>query len=317
MKYRGLYISTLFMLAFLPGMEAMAYSIAAFGDSITRGYPYYIYDANGIANNGGYVPPLQSQLNNANWGSGQSVTVYNWGHPGEYIFYEGRYRISSILASNPDHVLVMEGTNDLAIGIGSGAVYDKLVSTINDVYDAGATPVVGTLLPRYDAYAWANSGISSLNSNLRDFATQNNYALADLQYAQPGGHSWSEYLPDGLHPNLTGYGFMADEWFAALQTITPNETPVANAGADQVISGSIASLDGSGSWDSDGSIQSYAWNWTGGSAEGISPAVTLPLGTTVITLTVTDNGGATDTDNVSITVKPVVTPMLYLLLLSD
>jgi hypothetical protein len=32
-------------------------------------------------------------------------------------------------------------------------------------------------------------------------------------------------MTDGLHPNTTGYGIMANEWFAALQTVAP-ENPV-------------------------------------------------------------------------------------------
>ena len=305
--------------------QAVALSIAAFGDSITRGWPYYTDNANGIANNGGYIPWLQSQLNATDWGAGDDVTVYNWGHPGEYIFYEGRYRIAEVLASNPDYVLIMEGTNDLALGIGPGAIYDKLTAVVNDVINDGAIPALGTLLPRYDEYAYENSDIATLNSNLRNYAEQQDIALADLQTANPSGHSWSEFLPDGLHPNTTGYGFMADEWFIALQTVPPNEEPVAHAGADQTFYGfrgtgvGTTTLNGNGSYDPDGYIQSWAWSWDGGAAWGATPEVDLPIGTNVVTLTVTDNGGASDSDTVTITVEasPVLTPMLHMLLLSD
>ncbi len=49
-------------------------------------------------------------------------------------------------------------------------------------------------------------------------------------------------------------------------------------------------------------LSSWDWTWTGGSASTVNPTVSLPDGTTVITLTVIDNDGATDTDTVSITV---------------
>ena len=89
-----------------------------------------------------------------------------------------------------------------------------------------------------------------------------------------------------------------------------NEAPVAEAGPDQTVTDSDDSgsepvtLDGSGSSDSDGSISSYAW-LEGGSqiATGVDPTVELDTGAHTITLTVTDNEGATGSDNVVITVE--------------
>ena len=66
--------------------------------------------------------------------------------------------------------------------------------------------------------------------------------------------------------------------------------------------GARVTLDGSGSSDTDGSIVSHAWSWAGGGATGAGPTVGLPDGTTVVTLTVTDDDRAADTDMVSITV---------------
>ena len=97
-------------------------------------------------------------------------------------------------------------------------------------------------------------------------------------------------------------------------TITVNPfvpiPPVANAGPDQTVNDTdedgveTVTLDGSGSSDADGTITSYVWS-EGGSqiATGVSPSITLAVGTHNITLTVTDNDGETDTDNVTITVN--------------
>lgn len=92
-----------------------------------------------------------------------------------------------------------------------------------------------------------------------------------------------------------------------------NRVPLPNAGADQVIecarpSGASVTLDGSGSTDPDGDLLTYTWTWAGGSAEGVNPTVQLPLGTTVVTLTVSD-GKATATDTVSITVRDSTPPV--------
>jgi PKD repeat protein len=64
-------------------------------------------------------------------------------------------------------------------------------------------------------------------------------------------------------------------------------------------------LDGSSSSDPDGEIVSYLWEWQNGgaqSATGVSPAINLPVGTTTVTLTVTDDAGGTASDTVDITV---------------
>ncbi|GJQ30136.1 MAG: hypothetical protein HBSAPP03_20200 [Phycisphaerae bacterium] len=91
-----------------------------------------------------------------------------------------------------------------------------------------------------------------------------------------------------------------------------NQPPVANAGPDQVVQDADGNLtepvvlNGSGSSDPDGSITNYHW------AEGettlfnsalSSPVVNLAAGVHTITLTVTDNSGATDSDEVVITVN--------------
>ncbi|MCP4262232.1 MAG: choice-of-anchor D domain-containing protein, partial [Planctomycetes bacterium] len=93
-----------------------------------------------------------------------------------------------------------------------------------------------------------------------------------------------------------------------------NQAPVANAGPDQTTAdlngdgSEQITLDGSGSTDSDGTIQSYVW--TEGAiqiATGQTPTVTLAVGTHDITLTVTDDDGATDSDTVTIIINSAPT----------
>ncbi len=85
--------------------------------------------------------------------------------------------------------------------------------------------------------------------------------------------------------------------------------PIASAGSDQAVinssqSGSeLVTLDGSASSDPDGTIVSYIWSENGAQiATGVNPQVNLGVGVHTITLTVTDNDGLTDTDEVVITV---------------
>ena len=95
----------------------------------------------------------------------------------------------------------------------------------------------------------------------------------------------------------------------------PNIAPTANAGSDVTLTLPVNSttLLGSGS-DADGTIASYAWarvsgptTFTLGTANAATTTLTnLVQGTYVFRLTVTDNGGATGTDNVTVTVIAAV-----------
>lgn len=94
---------------------------------------------------------------------------------------------------------------------------------------------------------------------------------------------------------------------------TTATAPTANAGADQTVecagATTAVNLDGSASTAGSGSINSYSW------AEGATPlgtgamlTVNLPVGVHSITLTVTDTGGGSDTDDVVITVQDTLAP---------
>jgi len=64
-------------------------------------------------------------------------------------------------------------------------------------------------------------------------------------------------------------------------------------------------LDGSLSDDPDGSIASYDWSEASTSlGSGVNLVSNFAVGTHTVTLTVTDNEGATDTDDVIITINP-------------
>ena len=211
-------------LLFLLSLDTQAIKIAAFGDSITRGYPYYTSNANGIANNGGYIPSLQSQLNAANWGLGESITIYNWGHPGETVFFDGRARFPSPVLNTagkvPDYVLIMEGTNDIPWGVGPGAIGDKLNQIVTEVLDSGKIPVLGTLLPRFDGKVNAST-LQSINVNIKSIGASRDVKVADLYAGNGSWIAWNSMMTDGLHPNTTGYGVMANIWYAALQDVSP------------------------------------------------------------------------------------------------
>ena len=94
----------------------------------------------------------------------------------------------------------------------------------------------------------------------------------------------------------------------------PNSPPSADAGDDQTVDeGDTVTLDGSNSSDPDGSVASYDWsapqgitlrNGNTAAPSFTAPAVSADTGYT-LTLTVTDDDGATDADTVTVTVRDV------------
>jgi hypothetical protein len=102
---------------------------------------------------------------------------------------------------------------------------------------------------------------------------------------------------------------------SVIPVIGLNEMPVADAGEDNIVAPrrSVV-LDGSRSFDPDGTAVNYQWRQVVGTAVTLTDAekdiasFTAPdmFGDVVLELTVTDSEGATDVDEVTITVAPLV-----------
>jgi hypothetical protein len=97
-----------------------------------------------------------------------------------------------------------------------------------------------------------------------------------------------------------------------------NLPPVADAGDDQTVTDTDGSgaedvtLDGSASADADGTIASWSWAVDGVEiATGEMATVSFDVGEHTVTLTVTDDAGAMDTDEVMITVEAAPAPISF------
>ncbi|MFE6995690.1 PKD domain-containing protein [Microbacterium sp. NPDC057659] len=89
----------------------------------------------------------------------------------------------------------------------------------------------------------------------------------------------------------------------------PNKAPT--AAFTSTVSALKASVDASGSTDTDGTIASYVWSWGDNSADGTGRTTShtyAAAGTYTVKLTVTDDAGATDSVSRSVTVSDVVPP---------
>jgi PKD repeat protein len=97
---------------------------------------------------------------------------------------------------------------------------------------------------------------------------------------------------------------------------SPNMTPVANISVSETtgFAGTKILFNGSSSYDEDGTIESYTWNFDDGeTAEGMTVEhIFFEADNYSVTLTVTDNDGASGTSNVNVQIikgnNPPVTP---------
>jgi len=182
--------------------------ILAFGDSITDG----VGDEEGI----GYPNRLEQLI---------GILVDNEGDPGEELLNGGLERLSKIVQnSNADYVIIMEGAND-AIHQISGPSYDRgLQKAINLIQAIGKTPILMTLPPGSEDHAGTVPITNGYSSVIQDLGSINSLTVVDLNLA------WLTTcnnlfrcqlynLPEGLHPNSTGYTVMAQTIAAKLFNI--------------------------------------------------------------------------------------------------
>ena len=151
------------------------------------------------------------------------------------------------------------------------------------------------------------SGAAALVWSRSDVTTNQQVVDILLRSADPVGVSSVRLDTWTIHGGLNLYN-------ALTYTLT-NAPPVANAGPDQTVLDdngdgvALVTVDGRASYDPDGTIVSYQWSeGTTVMAVGATQSVSLPVGVHTLTLEVKDNGGASSTDTVVITVKALNRP---------
>ena len=133
-----------------------------------------------------------------------------------------------------------------------------------------------------------------------DGATTSHYnPTISHTFSQPGTYQVRLTVTDRCN------GVSPQDMAVVTVTAPDNLPPVANAGSDRTVNrGATTYFNGGQSFDPDGTIASYQWNFGDGqNASGISVGHTYSVvGTYTVTLTVTDNLGLSDNDTATVTV---------------
>ncbi|MFB4354656.1 PKD domain-containing protein [Microbacterium sp. LS_15] len=198
-------------------------------------------------------------------------------------------------------------TPNAIMSLKSFAVVDPTAPTApNQQPTAAFTPTAAGLKVTVDGSASSDPDgtIQSYAWNFGDGGTATG-ATASHTYTTAGTYSVVLTVTDDR-------GAVATKTTAVTVAPAPNQAPV--AAFTPTATGLAVAVDGSASSDPDGTIQSYAWNFgDGGAATGATASHTYTTaGTYSVTLTVTDDKGATNVvvKQVTVTAPPANAPLV-------
>ena len=182
-------------------------SVAAFGDSITRGvgdgfrkgeFVEVVTQPEGEA---GYPLRVEKFLD---------LPVRNLGRPGERELDTAVVRfVNLVVGSETDLVVLSGGSNDAFVATSSSEIARIYQTLINMAKTSNIQPVLATLPPTCCDRSALNPFVTEYNMVIRDRARINDVPLADV------GRGFNSScvsttcdllnLPEGLHPNSEGY----------------------------------------------------------------------------------------------------------------
>ena len=283
--------------------------IGVLGNSITDGYGLH----GGLKNTWTDIFS-QSLLDNE---ATSLVGVVNMGIGGTLVTTSGldRYKKDLLELTGLRWIFMFYGTNDIGANVSADRIVAAYQQIIDDAHTMGVKVVGGTITPFKGSgyYSEAHEAVrQEVNTWIK---TPGNFdAVVDFS---EGIRSDSdpikmkdEYANDYLHPNAAGYAFLGRYVDVNIfAEITEMGMPHANAGDDQTVVNYVGNdnvkvtLDGSASSDFGTELAAYQWSIDEEViANGVSPSVELSTGEYTIVLTVTDDDGNVDSDEVLIAV---------------
>ena len=195
----------------------------AFGDSFTAGEVTAPTTSQAAAKlilvpSASYPSVLQSRLQATYTNQVASISVINAGEASERIL-DGLQRFPGVFdAARPQVLLIMEGANGLPqVGPDISAGVMRLM--VQHAKAGSARVFVGSMIPQVAGRPRATTPASELlayNTTLQLMSQQEGAVYVDL-YNPMLADAPSVIGSDGLHPNETGYRFIAQLFFEAIR----------------------------------------------------------------------------------------------------
>lgn len=209
------------------------------------------------------------------------------------VLYGSSLQVTNLIGSQIVYLSTGEGAERSAVFYTTGRNHDE--NDITDlglqatVYNPGRNPETATVYlfraSVRNGVVGAFTRIASQSATVVAGSKQLVYYYIDLEQ--------NSEMPGGTYVFRAAFADDADA-YQAQAYVTINSQPIANAGVDfDVFVNKPAVFDGSRSYDPDGYIASYAWDFGDGTTGwGIAPTHTyLASGTYIATLYVTDSNG--------------------------
>ena len=209
----------------------------AFGDSITEGKTSELVLIDGtptlqskmVAISATYPSVLASRLAARYQPQAASISVQNAGVSGEYTD-EGTVRLPTVMTSEHDLVIILEGVNDTNVQVPAAEIAAHLRTMVDTALAANKrvilstlTPVIQKAVPDADGeytYKADPAMVAAVNDAIRvvaqSYAADSRFLLVDMFAAFPADQLTTLLSPDGLHPSELGYAFMAQVFFNAI-----------------------------------------------------------------------------------------------------
>jgi sugar lactone lactonase YvrE len=332
-----------FQLKFGSGGSAAGQFVSAFGVAVDGAGNIYVTDsAPGVRTNG-YVQKFSSSgAYITGWGAGgqfvngaggvavdsannvyvanpEGNRIYKFTDTGTLITSVGSVGAGNGLLSGPQGVAVDASDNLYVADTGNNRVqvFNSAGTYVRQFGSAGAGDGQFNAPIALDVDTSGNVYVADLNNNrTQKFDSAGNFVSTCGGPA--AGNSNNEFNgPQGIAVDSAGNVYVGDTNNDRVQKFGPAVAtpPTANAGPDQTVecAGATTSvtLNGSASAAGSGTINSYSWS-EGATLLGTgSPlSVMLPAGSHTITLTVTDTGGGSDTDDVIVNIADTTAPVI-------